>query len=177
MADYLLEGVPDEDLMAVAGSEESDEEAEAASYVYAAGVVWHRQPAALARLEAARRWGGSLSNMPSGAPARLFCYREPEDEDPPLAAYKSALEALIHARAMELGLPTEHRRMGPGYLYFSVLGPPQRIAELALMLLEEDDVGGFIVLVETEADREPFEALDIEVSVRSDSPPGSNGAR
>lgn len=140
------------------GLDRFDEEYQAAAYAVAQGYSWRSTPGALQWL---RSMAGELEEDDDPGEARLFCWREPAGESPPLAAYKAALEALIHSYAEELGLDTDHHEVWQGFSYFTAYGDAWDVAELATMLLE-DNVCDFHVHVDTEFALEVFDSMGVE---------------
>lgn len=150
------------------------EEAVAAYYTGAAYGAWEQTPGALSWLAGVEEefaedmpWDEDLDHERGEGRARLFCWREPDGEDPPLAAYKSALEALIHDRARLWGLRTEYSWATLNFRHYAAVGSAGQIARMAHEFLE-DNVCDFHVLLETAEDLENFDWWGVEVSIASE---------
>lgn len=147
-----------------------DYESQAAAYAVAQSYSWYSTPGATQWLEATAgdlvaEDLGELGEDDPGE-ARLFCWREPAGESPALASYKAALEALLDSYATEMDLDTDRHAVWQGFTYFTVSGDAWDIAELAVMLLE-DNVSDFHVHVDTELALEVFDSFGVDgVSVQ-----------
>lgn len=153
------------------GAEEAevwgDLDSEASAYAKSSREVWRSTSGALELLEEA--WDGEPAQEDEASEAWLYVWRESETEEPELAAYPEARESLLAARARDFGLNTRLAISPQGFRVFCVLGPAERVAEMAAGLLA-DDVYGFDVRVESEGDAEPFYKLGIRPYTPDDYP-------